>query len=121
MPSSCSTPTVPRRPLAAAVRARLGATTAVSAALLDAAADGFAARDVVTLVDAALAGDEATVAAALPAVLAIGAQSGRDLATGLGALAVVGAPSACRRRRRPRGPTLLEPTPALTPTGRSAA
>ena len=43
-------------PLAAAVRARLGATTAVSAALLDAAADGFAARDVVTLVDAAARG-----------------------------------------------------------------
>ena len=42
--------------LADAVRARLGATTAVSAALLDAAADGYAARPVVALVDAAIAG-----------------------------------------------------------------
>ena len=70
-------------PLAAAVRARLGATTAVSAALLAAAADGFAAPDVVTLVDAAVSGDDATVAAALPAVLAIGHSSGRDLVTGV--------------------------------------
>ena len=69
--------------LAGAVRARLGATTAVSAALLDAAADGFAARDVVTLVDAAIAGDEVGVAAVLPEVLAIGHRSGRDLVTGV--------------------------------------
>ena len=72
-------------PFAAAVRARLHATTAVSAALLDAAADGFAAGDVVSLVDAVLAGDEAAVAAALPAVLAIGHSSGRDLVTGVAA------------------------------------
>ncbi|HET6967018.1 MAG TPA: DUF2877 domain-containing protein, partial [Ornithinibacter sp.] len=88
-------------PLAAAVRARLDTTTAVSAALLDAAVDGFAARDVVTLVDAALAGDGAGVAAVLPQVLAIGHSSGRDLVTGI-AVAL-----AC----------LTD----LTPTGRSAA
>lgn len=96
-------------PLAAAVRARLGATTAVSAALLDAAADGFAARDVVTLVDAALAGDGATVAAVLPAVLAIGHSSGRDLVTGVvAAIDTLAAHPAA-------------PTTDLTSTGRSAA
>ena len=69
--------------LADAVRARLGATTAVSAALLDAAADGYAARPVVTLVDAAVVGDAATVGRALPAVLAIGHTSGADTVTGI--------------------------------------
>lgn len=72
-------------PVAAAVRARLGATTAVSAALLDAAADGYAAADVVFLVDAAVAGDAAAVARALPAVLAIGHTSGADLVIGVAA------------------------------------
>ena len=124
-------------PLAGAVRARLGATTAVSAALLDAAADGFAARDVVTLVDAALAGDDVVVAAALPAVLALGHTSGRDLVTGIAAaLAAVGTgaahgthsadgpdsspgvPGAATTRTRPADPA---PPAALTPTGRSAA
>jgi Protein of unknown function (DUF2877) len=70
-------------PLAAAVRSRLGSTTAVSAALLDAAADGYAAPDVVALVDAALAADEATVCRTLPAVLAIGHTSGVDLVAGI--------------------------------------
>ncbi|HSF99286.1 MAG TPA: DUF2877 domain-containing protein [Ornithinibacter sp.] len=70
-------------PLAAAVRSRLGATTAVSAALLDAAADGYAAPDVVALVDAALAGDDDTLARTLPAVLAMGHSSGRDLVAGI--------------------------------------
>jgi len=70
-------------PLAAAVRSRLGATTAVSAALLDAAADGYAAADVVALVNAALSGDDATLEGALPAVLAIGHTSGRDLVAGI--------------------------------------
>ena len=70
-------------PLAAAVRSRLAATTAVSAALLDAAADGYAAPDVVALVDAALAGDDAGVSRALPAVLAIGHTSGADLVAGI--------------------------------------
>jgi hypothetical protein len=69
--------------MADAVRARLGATTAVSAALLDAAADGYAARPVVTLVDAAVAGDAGAVSRALPAVLAIGHTSGRDTVTGI--------------------------------------
>ncbi|MFL6177933.1 MAG: DUF2877 domain-containing protein [Ornithinibacter sp.] len=69
--------------LADAVRARLGATTAVSAALLDAAADGYAARPVVTLVDAAVAGDAAAVTRALPSVLAIGHTSGADTVTGI--------------------------------------
>jgi len=71
--------------LADAVRARLGATTAVSAALLDAAADGYAARPVVTLVDAAVAGDAEAVRRALPIVLAIGHTSGADTVTGIGA------------------------------------
>ena len=70
-------------PLADAVRSRLGATTAVSAALLDAAADGFAARPVVTLVDAAVADDADAVHRALPAVLAIGHTSGADTVTGV--------------------------------------
>ena len=75
-------------PLAAAVRARLATTTAVSAALLDAAADGYAAPAVVALVDAALVGDDATVRHTLPAVLAIGHTSGADLVAGIdGALA----------------------------------
>ncbi|HET7820515.1 MAG TPA: DUF2877 domain-containing protein [Ornithinibacter sp.] len=69
--------------LADAVRARLAATTAVSAALLDAAADGYAARQVVTLVDAAVAGDPDAVRRALPAVLAIGHTSGADTVTGI--------------------------------------
>ena len=69
--------------LADAVRARLHATTAVSAALLDAAADGYAARPVVTLVDAAVAADPDAVRRALPAVLAIGHSSGADTVTGI--------------------------------------
>ena len=69
--------------LADAVRARLHATTAVSAALLDAAADGYAARPVVTLVDAAVVGDPDAVRRALPAVLAIGHTSGADTVTGI--------------------------------------
>ena len=69
--------------LADAVRARLGATTAVSAALLDAAADGYAARTVVALVDAAVTGDAAAVARALPAVLSLGHTSGVDTVLGI--------------------------------------
>ena len=74
--------------LAEAVRGRVGATTAVSAALLDAAADGYAARDVVTLVDAAVGNDPEAVARALPAVLAIGHTSGADLVAGIRAALV---------------------------------
>ena len=59
--------------------------SAVSAALLDAAADGYAAADVVALVDAAVARDAAAVARVLPAVLAIGHTSGADLVIGIAA------------------------------------
>ncbi len=71
--------------LVAAVRARAGSTTAVSAALLDAAADGWAAPEVVALVDAVAVADAQAVATALPAVLATGHTSGRDLVTGVAA------------------------------------
>lgn len=69
--------------LADAVRARLHATTTVSAALLAAAADGYAAHPVVTLVDAAVADRPDAVRRALPAVLAIGHSSGADTVTGI--------------------------------------
>ncbi|QIM21571.1 DUF2877 domain-containing protein [Phycicoccus sp. HDW14] len=72
-------------PLAAAVRARLHATTAVSASLLAAALDGWATPEVVALVDAVAAGDLAATRAALPPVLAVGHTSGADLVAGLGA------------------------------------
>jgi hypothetical protein len=71
--------------LAGAVRRRLAATTAVSAALLEAAADGWAAPEVVALVDAAAAGHVRATEARLPPVLAIGHDSGHDLVAGLGA------------------------------------
>ena len=124
--------------LAAVVRRRLGATTAVSAALLSAAADGFAARPVVTLVDAAVAGDDLGVRETLPAVLSIGHSSGADLVVGVAAALEV-------RGRTADIPSLLAvppggerpasaastigQTPAVTfgqtapstPTGRSAA
>lgn len=107
-------------PVAEAVRARLGSTTAVSAALLDAAADGYAAADVVALVDAAVAGDAAAVARTLPAVLAIGHTSGADL--------VIGVAAALRHLRhlRPlRHLSQQRQTPTstshTTPTGWSAA
>ncbi len=69
--------------LATAVRSRLCATTAVSCSLLRAATDGYAARQVVTLVDAVLAGDAPTVRVALPPVLDMGHSSGHDLVTGI--------------------------------------
>ncbi|MFQ6171894.1 DUF2877 domain-containing protein [Oryzobacter sp. R7] len=99
-----------RRPFADAVRARLGSTTAVSGALLAAAADGFAARPVVALVDAAVVGHVEATARALPEVVAIGHTSGRDLLTG--ALAALRAHTI---------PASLVETPTQTPTGRSAA
>jgi hypothetical protein len=80
--------------LADEVRRRLGTTTAVSAALLDAAADGWAAPEAVALVDAAAGGHARATAALLPPVLAIGHDSGRDLVAGVAAaLDVLGAPS----------------------------
>ncbi|MGL5930052.1 MAG: DUF2877 domain-containing protein [Dermatophilaceae bacterium] len=78
------------RVLADAIRRRLGATTAVSAALLDAACDGYAVAPVVRLVDAAVAGDHAQVGAILPAVLSVGHTSGADLVAGVaGAMSVL--------------------------------
>jgi hypothetical protein len=66
-----------------AVRGRLGTTTAVSAALLSAAADGWATPEVVALVDAVAAADPAAVEISLPPVLSLGASSGRDLVAGV--------------------------------------
>ena len=111
------------RDLADAVRARLHATTAVSAALLDAAADGYAARPVVTLVDAAVAADCDGVRRALPAVLAIGHTSGADTVTGIrAALSALGCPTG---RLDSHLSTQLEETTGVTrlatTTGRSAA
>lgn len=70
-------------PLAAAVRARLHATTAVSASLLAAALDGWATPEVVALVDAMAGGDADAVRRALPPVLAVGHTSGADLVAGV--------------------------------------
>ena len=81
--------------LADAVRSRWGTTTAVSRALLSAACAGYAAPQVVALVDAAVAGDDAGVAASLPAVLAIGHTSGHDLVSGMSA-ALTADPSSSR-------------------------
>lgn len=69
--------------LALAVRAGCGRTTAVSSALLEAAVDGWAAPEVVDLVDAVGHGDVDGVRAVLPAVLAVGHTSGRDLVVGV--------------------------------------
>ncbi len=88
--------------LARAVRQRLAATTAVSAALLGAAADGWASPEVVALVDAATAGRARAVAGHLPAVLALGHDSGRDLVAGVAA-------------------ALAAPDPTPAPVGRTAA
>ncbi|WP_404352743.1 DUF2877 domain-containing protein [Phycicoccus jejuensis] len=84
---------VPSDALAAAVRGRLTATTAVSAALLEGAADGWATPDVVALVCAVARADAAGVTTHLPAVLAVGHTSGRDLVTGLAATLAVLAPT----------------------------
>lgn len=79
--------------VAAAVRHRRSATTAVSGALLEAATTGHAAPQVVALVDAVTTGGPVEVADALPAVLAIGHTSGRDLVAGLAATLDALAPS----------------------------
>ncbi|QKE85643.1 DUF2877 domain-containing protein [Arthrobacter sp. NEB 688] len=84
---------MPDADLAAAVRRRLGATTAVSAALLEGALDGWATPDVVALVTAVARADAAAVTTLLPAVLAVGHTSGRDLVTGLAATLAVLAPT----------------------------
>ncbi len=80
-------------PLHDAVGARTGATTAVSAALLDGVLGGWASPEVVALVDAVGRCDAAAVRAALPPVLAIGHHSGRDLVTGVLAARDVLAPA----------------------------
>ncbi len=76
-----------------AVGVRTPATTAVSAALLEGAVGGWAAPEVVALVDAVVQGDAAAVHAALPPVLAIGHHSGLDLVTGVAAALDVLAPA----------------------------
>lgn len=83
----------PTDALAAAVRARLTATTAVSAALLEGAVDGWATPDVVALVSAVARADTAGVTTHLPAVLAVGHTSGRDLVTGIAATLAALAPT----------------------------
>jgi Protein of unknown function (DUF2877) len=65
------------------VQPRLTATTSLSAALLAEAAQGYAVPPVVRLTEALVGGDEAQVAAAVPAVLTIGHSSGADLLGGL--------------------------------------
>ncbi len=93
-----------------AVRERLGTTTAVSAALLAAATDGFAPRPVVALVDAVVLGHVDATARALPEVVAIGHTSGRDLVTGVLVALRGGATDAAAAA-----------TQTTIPTGRSAA
>jgi hypothetical protein len=78
--------------LAAVVAEQLARTTAVSAALLSAAGEGYASEPVVRLVDAATAGDRAAAAQVLPRVLAIGHTSGADLVAGVGTALEVLAP-----------------------------
>ncbi len=88
-------------PLSVAVRGHLARTTAVSAALLEAAADGWSVPEVVALVDAVAASDGPATAAALPAVLALGHTSGRDLVAGIrAALGAPGSAGSAPRRRR---------------------
>ena len=84
------------RKIADAVHARSAATTAVSRALLGAACDGYAAPQVVALVDAAVAGDDDAFTIHLPRVLAIGHTSGHDLVTGVLAALVAAQPSSGR-------------------------
>jgi Protein of unknown function (DUF2877) len=76
--------------LGAAVRHRWTSTTSLSASLLHAARRGYAAPEVVTLVDRALRGDLPGARASMAATLAIGHSSGADLVAGLaGALRVL--------------------------------
>ncbi len=68
---------------AAALAPAYPRTTALSAALIEAARQGFAVPEVVALADAVLTGDVLAVQHHLPAALAIGHSSGRDLVAGL--------------------------------------
>ena len=76
-------PAASRAEVATAVQNSLAATTSLSASLLLAAASGHAVPEVVELVEAAVRGDEAATARALPGVVAIGHSSGADLLAGL--------------------------------------
>lgn len=69
--------------LATAVIALADRTTALSASLLAAAADGFAVPEVVAFVTAVLGGDEERVAGTRHTVESIGHWSGRDLIAGV--------------------------------------
>jgi hypothetical protein len=82
-------------------------TTALSAALLDAARSGFAVPEVARLLDAVLADDTSAAAAAMPGVLAIGHSSGRDLVAGL--LGAVGAVRDVGARARAPEPVVPRP------------
>jgi hypothetical protein len=72
-----------RRTLWAAVAARLGSTTSLSAALLTEAAAGYAVPEVGLLLEALAAGDDDGVRAATVRVRSIGHTSGEDLLGGL--------------------------------------
>jgi len=69
--------------LGAAVQDRWTATTSLSASLLDAARQGYAAPEVAALVESALGGDVVGAREALRSTLAIGHSSGHDLVAGL--------------------------------------
>ena len=92
-----------RRALTAALAPLLPRTTALSASLLLAAAEGYAVPQVVRLVSAAVSGDAAGVARTLPDVLRIGHSSGGDLVAGLS--------GALRSLPNPPGPTVSDPDP----------
>lgn len=72
--------------LATAVLANTHRTTSLSAALLRAAADGYAAPPVVAYVTAVMRGDRGAAARWRPRVEAIGHGSGRDLIAGMAGL-----------------------------------
>ena len=72
--------------LATAVLANTHRTTSLSAALLRAAADGYAAPPVVAYVTAVMRGDRDAAARWRPRVEAIGHGSGRDLIAGMAGL-----------------------------------
>jgi hypothetical protein len=90
-------------PLAAAVTARLDATTSLSASLLREAMEGYAVPAVVRLVSAAVGGQAAERESALADVLAIGHTSGADVAAGVLAALDVLSRSAVARRSPVRG------------------
>jgi hypothetical protein len=72
-----------RAHLWAAVEERLGFTTGLSASLLVEASEGYAVPPLVSLCEAVVGGDRATVRSLVARVAAIGHSSGRDLLAGL--------------------------------------